>query len=193
MSHPRRLAMAAAMLGAQLLMGQAPSALAPAAAPQAAAASATAAAPADDALTAIRDDTLRQHSRLMFEEMAWGEASLIVSGLAFLVARGPFARGFELQLAFWGAAEIAATAVNLVETKRHWMHLDGMETWIRLRDQMRRDARLDGLVALGGLVSALVSWKLCPIPRWRGTGAGLALQLGFLTLFNLLASLAFGG
>jgi hypothetical protein len=171
--------MGAVFLCAQLTLGQTP---APAAAPT---------VTADDALTAFRDDTLRQRSRLMFEQMAWGEANLIVSGLAFLVARGPFARGFELQLAVWGVVEAAAAAVSLIETKRDSSKPADMETWLRLRDRTRHDARLDALVSFGALVSGLVSWRLHRAPRWRGMAAGLVLQCGFLTVFNLLASLVF--
>jgi hypothetical protein len=61
-----------------------------------------------------------------------------------------------------------------------------------VRDQYRRDARLDAVVNFALLLLALGAWRLLRAPRWRGMAAGIALQCGFLSLFNLLASLAFG-
>ena len=146
----------------------------------------------DDALAAVREDTLRQQSRLMFELGAWGEASLIASGLAFLAARGPFARGFELQLAVWGVGDAVVAAVHLLRLKKDQSRPGGMEAWTKLRSQQRRDRRLDAVIDLVLLGGALAAWRLFRAARWRGMAAGIALQCGFLALFNLLASLVFG-
>jgi len=171
-----RSEMAVVLLCAQLAMGQTP---APA-------------ADADAALAAVREDSLSQQSRLMFELGAWGEASLIASGLAFLAARGPFARGFELQLAVWGVGDAAVAAFNLVRLKKDKSQPGGMEAWNRLRNQDRRDHRLDAVIDLLLLAVAAAAWRLFRAARWRGMAAGIALQCGFLALFNLLASLVFG-
>jgi hypothetical protein len=170
--------MVAALLCAPLAMGQSP---APAAA--------DAQRSADSALAAIREDTLRQQSRLMFELGAWGEASLIGSGLAFLAARGPFARGFELQVAVWGLGDAAVAAVNLLRLRKDGSRPGGIEAWTRLRQQAQRDHRVDALIDFLLLAFAAVAWRLFRAARWRGMAAGIALQCGFLVLFNLLATL----
>jgi len=51
---------------------------------------------------------------------------------------------------------------------------------------------MDAAIDVGLLAVALVAWRLLRGARWRGMAAGIALQCGFLALFNLLASLAFG-
>jgi hypothetical protein len=148
--------------------------------------------PDDAKAAAVRDDYLRQRSRSMFELEAWGEANLIGSGLAFLAARGPFARGFELQLAAWGVGEGVVAVVNLINAKADKARLQGVEPWLRLGSQTRREHRIESMADLAFLAAALVAWRTLRGPRWRGMAAGIALQCGFLAAFNLLSSLAFG-
>ncbi len=127
----------------------------------------------------------------MFELEAWGEASVIVSGLMFLAARSPFARAFELQLAIWGAGDAAAASFDLLRSKRDKSLERSPAEWDGLaRDRAARH-RLAALIA--GLLgaAALGVWRLGRGPRLRGTAAGIALQCAFLTVFNLLASLVF--
>lgn len=148
--------------------------------------------PSDDPAVAARDDYLRQRSRLYFELNSWGDANLIGSGLAFLAARGPFARGFELQTAVWGLGAAAVAIYRLLAMKHHPAPPGTLEGWAGLRRDARRDHRIDGGIDLGLLAIALACWRLLREARWRGMAAGIALQCGFLAAFNLLASLAFG-
>jgi hypothetical protein len=148
--------------------------------------------PGDTQAAAVRDDYLRLRSRSMFELEAWGQANLIGSGLAFLAARGPFARGFELQLALWGLGEGAIAIVNLIDAKAHKSRVEGTDAWQRLRSQTRLEHRIESLADLATLAAALTAWRILRSARWRGMAAGIALQCGFLALFNLLSSLAFG-
>jgi hypothetical protein len=140
----------------------------------------------------VRDDYLRLRSRSMFELEAWGQANLIGSGLAFLAARSPFARGFELQLALWGIGEGAVAVVNLIQAKKEKSQIEGADVWLGLRDETRREHRIESLADLVLLSVALASWRALRLARWRGMAAGIALQAGFLALFNLLSSVAFG-
>jgi hypothetical protein len=167
-------------------------AVAPAAAGESTAAPHPGPAPqAEEGTDSARDDYLRQDSRLLFELNAWGDASLIGSGLAFLAARGPFARGFELQTAVWGLGAAATAVYRLYQRKHHPLPAGSLATWAALGRDARRDHRVDAGIDLALLLASLAAWRSLRDARWRGMAAGIALQCGFLGLFNLLASLAF--
>lgn len=139
-----------------------------------------------------RDDFLREQSTLLFTRGGFGQASLVLSGLGFLVFRSPFARAVELQMVAWGAVTAVLAAHGLLAEKKLQSSKASADHWQAERRTARRLYWINAWLDAAYLVVGALLWRQGRRGFLRGSGAGLAMQGGVLLLIDAVSGLLLG-
>jgi hypothetical protein len=128
--------------------------------------------------------------------LAWSGFSVAI-GAVLTAKREPFWRGLGSQFIGWGLVDAAIGLLGQRSLDKRMLEAQDLTDAALLSDESRKLRRLlwlntglDLLYVLGGLSLARKQGK--DNPFWRGGGAGIVLQGGFLFFFDLIHALKLG-
>jgi hypothetical protein len=120
--------------------------------------------------------------------LIWSVCSVLFSTLTFF-AGDPFLRGFAIQCFVWGAVDGAIAiygARRSAKKQANIQEVDRVEVETKETSWLSRilwiNAGLDVFYVLGGMW-LMQTWG-ADSPLWRGHGAGIMIQGGFLLFFD---------
>jgi len=139
-------------------------------------------------------DIWQAQARLGQQLLRWGGLSLVIGLALIALSDHRFLGGFGTQTALWGLID-AVIAWLGIRSARHKSaapnaHLPAHQQQARqaLRRTLWINTALDVVYVIGGLVLASSIGRRDSY--WRGSGLGIAIQGGFLLIFDALHALS---
>ena len=122
---------------------------------------------------------------------AWGLGSMGTGGALTFGGRTDFEKGLGIQSLVWGAVETAFAVAGEAQSRRNLFVGPDAKPWQADRKSVANAFWVNALLDVAFVLTGTLIWNLGGSDLVRGTGAGIALQSGFLFGFDTLSYMRF--
>jgi len=118
---------------------------------------------------------------------AWGLGSMGAGGALAFGGRTDFEKGVGIQSLVWGAVETAFAFVGEAQSRRNLFVGPDAKPWQADRKSLANALWVNAVLDVAFVLAGTLIWNLGGTDLVRGTGAGIALQGGFVFTFDTLS------
>ena len=122
---------------------------------------------------------------------AWGLGSVGAGGAMVLGGRTDFERGVGIQHLVWGAVDLAFAVAGEAQSRRSLFVGPEAKPWQDDRKSLAKAFWVNAILDVAYVLTGTLIWNLGGTELVRGTGAGIALQGGFVFCFDTLSYMRF--
>ena len=118
---------------------------------------------------------------------AWGVGSVGSGAALWLGGRTDFERGIGIQNVVWGAVDLAFAVAGEAQSRRSLFVGPDAKPWQDDRKSLAKAFWVNAILDVAYVLTGTLIWNLGGTDLVRGTGAGIALQGGFVFCFDSLS------
>jgi hypothetical protein len=122
---------------------------------------------------------------------AWGLGSMGAGGALAFGGRTDFEKGLGIQNLVWGAVETAFAVAGEAQARRGLFVGPDAKPWQADRASLAKAFWANAALDVAFVLAGALIWNLGGTDLVRGTGAGIALQGGFVFCFDTLGYMRF--
>lgn len=122
---------------------------------------------------------------------AWGLGSMGTGGAMALGGRTDFERGIGIQNIVWGVVDLAFAVAGEAQSRTNLFVGPDAKPWQDDRKSLAKAFWVNAILDVAYVLTGTLIWNLGGTELVRGTGAGIALQGGFVFCFDTLAYMRF--